>query len=94
MNYKIYSWAYFKKGGDNMINEYDRPSKGYKTFEQYEHPTTVLYDNFAPKVEEEIFVETAVEEAPEVPAESLEEMVEVVPEEVAEKIVEEKEGEE
>lgn len=76
-----------------MINEYDRPSKGYKTFEQYEHPTTVLYDNFAPKVEE-VFVETAVEEAPEVPAESLEEMVEVVPEEVAEEIVEEKEGEE
>ncbi|MBR2652476.1 hypothetical protein IKD56_03985 [bacterium] len=77
-----------------MINEYDRPSKGYKTFEQYEHPATVLYDNWAPKVEEEVFVETAVEEISEVPAETVEEMVEVVPEEVAEEIVEEKEGEE
>ena len=77
-----------------MINEYDRPSKGYKTFEQYEHPETVLYDNFAPKVEEEVFVETAVEEISEVPAETVEEMVEVVPEEVAEEIVEEKVGEE
>ena len=94
MNYKIYSWAYFKKGGDNMINEYDRPSKGYKTFEQYEHPTTVLYDNFAPKVEEEVFVETAVEETSEVPVETVEETVETTAEEVAEEIVEEKEGEE
>lgn len=68
-----------------MINEYDRPSKGYKTFEQYDHPVTVLYDNFAPKVEE-VFVETAVEETSEVPVETVEE--------VAEEIVEEKEGEE
>ena len=37
-----------------MINEYDRPVKGYKTSEQYDHPATVLYDNFAPKVEEEV----------------------------------------
>lgn len=76
-----------------MINEYDRPVKGYKTFEQYEHPTTVLYDNFAPKVEE-VFVETAVEEAPEVEVPTVEEIVEETPSEVAEEIVEEKEGEE
>lgn len=77
-----------------MINEYDRPVKGYKTFEQYDHPATVLYDNFAPKVEEEVFVETAVEEAPEVEIPTVEEMVEETPSEVAEEIVEEKEGEE
>lgn len=77
-----------------MINEYDRPVKGYKTFEQYEHPTTVLYDNFAPKVEEEVFVETAVEKAPEVEVPTVEEIVEETPSEVAEEIVEEKEGEE
>lgn len=77
-----------------MINEYDRPVKGYKTFEQYDHPATVLYDNFAPKVEEEVFVETAVEEAPEVEVPTVEEMVEETPLEVAEEIVEEKEGEE
>lgn len=69
-----------------MIKEYDRPVKGYKTAEQYEHPATVLYDNFAPA--EEVFVETAIEEIPseEVP---LTEIVEEVSEEV-----EEKEGEE
>lgn len=73
-----------------MINEYDRPSKGYKTAEQYDHPATVLYDNFAPA--EEVFVETAVEEIPneEVTTEEIpEEIMEVV-----EETVEEKEGEE
>ena len=77
-----------------MINEYDRPVKGYKTSEQYDHPGTVLYDNWAPKVEEEVFVETAVEEAPEVEVPTVEEMVEETASEVAEEIVEEKEGEE
>ena len=77
-----------------MINEYDRPVKGYKTAEMYEHPATVLYDNFAPKVEEEVFVETAVEEATEVEVPTVEEMVEETPIEVAEEIIEEKEGEE
>lgn len=69
-----------------MINEYDRPVKGYKTSDQYDHPSTVLYDNFAPA--EQVFVETAVKEIPseEVP---LTEIVEEVSEEV-----EEKEGEE
>lgn len=76
-----------------MINEYDRPVKGYKTSEMYDHPATVLYDNFAPKVEEEVFVETAVE-TPEVTEETVEEIVETTPSEVAEEIVEEKEGEE
>lgn len=73
-----------------MINEYDRPAKGYKTFEQYDHPATVLYDNFAPKVEEQVFateaVELPVEEITEVP---VEEVVETTPEETAEEIVEE-----
>lgn len=69
-----------------MLNEYDRPVKGYKTSEQYDHPATVLYDNFAPKVEEEVFVETA-EEVSEV------ENPEVI-EEVTEKIIEESEVEE
>ena len=73
-----------------MINEYDRPVKGYKTFEQYDHPQTVLYDNFAPKVEEEISVETA--EVPEVTEEVVtEEVIEPVVEEIVE---EEKVGEE
>lgn len=72
-----------------MINEYDRPTKGYKTFEQYDHPATELYDNFAPKVEEEVFVETAVEEISEVEAPTVEEMVETTGNEVAEEIVEE-----
>ncbi len=76
-----------------MINEYDRPSKGYKTSEQYDHPATVLYDNFAPKVEEEVFATEAVE-VPEVEVETVEEKVENTPEETAEEIVEEKEGEE
>ena len=76
-----------------MINEYDRPVKGYKTSEQYDHPATVLYDNFAPKVEEEVFVETAVE-VPEVTEETAPEVVETTPSEVAEEIVEEKVGEE
>lgn len=77
-----------------MIQDYDRPVKGYKTSEMYDHPATVLYDNFAPKVEEEVFVETAVEEVPEVVEETVEEIVETTPSEVAEEIVEEKEGEE
>lgn len=63
-----------------MLNEYDRPVKGYKTSEMYEHPATVLYDNFAPKVEEEVFVETAEEvsevENPEVTEEVTEEIIE------------------
>ena len=74
-----------------MINEYDRPVKGYKTSEMYDHPATVLYDNFAPA--EEVFVETAVEEVP-----NEEVIVEEIPEEiqevVEETIIEEKEGEE
>ena len=77
-----------------MIRDYDRPQKGYKTSEMYEHPATVLYDNFAPKVEEEVFVETAVE-APEVAEEVvIEEVTEPSVEELQEEIVEEKEGEE
>lgn len=76
-----------------MINEYDRPSKGYKTSEQYDHPATVLYDNFAPKVEEEVFATDTVS-VPEVVEETVEEVVETTPSEVAEEIVEEKEGEE
>lgn len=75
-----------------MLNEYDRPVKGYKTSEMYDHPATVLYDNFAPS--EEVFVETAVEEVPN--EEIIEEAVEI-PEEISEVIeetVEEKEGEE
>lgn len=69
-----------------MINEYDRPVKGYKTAEQYEHPATVLYDNFAPS--EQVFIETAVEEIPNEeeiisePTESVEEVVEEIVEEV------------
>lgn len=65
-----------------MINEYDRPIKGYKTAEQYDHPATVLYDNFAPS--EQVFVETAVEEIPNEeeiisePTESVEEVIEEV----------------
>ena len=68
-----------------MINEYDRPVKGYKTAEQYDHPATVLYDNFAPS--EEVFVETAVEEIPN------EEIISEPIEEVVEEVVEESEGE-
>lgn len=71
-----------------MINEYDRPVKGYKTSEQYDHPATVLYDNFAPKVEEEVFATDTVEVA------EVEEVAPETPVEVAEEIVEEKEGEE
>ena len=65
-----------------MINEYDRPVKGYKTANEYDHPATVLYDNFAPS--EQVFVETAVEEIPNEeeiisePTESVEEVVEEV----------------
>lgn len=76
-----------------MINEYDRPVKGYKTSEQYDHPQTVLYDNFAPKVEEEAFATDTVS-VPEVVEETVEEIVEETPSEVAEEIIEEKEGEE
>ena len=73
-----------------MLQDYDRPVKGYKTSEMYEHPETVLYDNFAPS--EEVFVETAVEEIPneEVFAE---EIIEEVNEEIVEEPIEEKEGE-
>lgn len=76
-----------------MINEYDRPQKGYKTSEMYEHPQTVLYDNFAPKVEEEVFA-TTTEEIPETNEVVIEEVVEPAVEELTEEIVEEKEGEE
>lgn len=71
-----------------MINEYDRPVKGYKTSEMYDHPATVLYDNFAPS--EEVFVETAVEEVPSEEVIIPEEITEVIEESVEE----EKEGEE
>lgn len=71
-----------------MINEYDRPVKGYKTSEMYDHPATVLYDNFAPS--EEVFVETAVEEIPSEEVIIPEEITEVIEESVEE----EKEGEE
>lgn len=81
-----------------MIQDYDRPVKGYKTFEEYDHPATVLYDNFAPA--EEVFVETAVEEVPlteEIISEEIPVMEEEIPaEEFIEdinEIVEEKEGE-
>ena len=67
-----------------MINEYDRPVKGYKTAEQYEHPATVLYDNFAPA--EAVYVEEAVE--------VIEPSEEIVEEASEEKIEEVKEGEE
>lgn len=67
-----------------MINEYDRPVKGYKTAEQYEHPATVLYDNFAPA--EAVYVEEAVEVI-----EPSEEIVEEASEEIIEEV---KEGEE
>lgn len=70
-----------------MINEYDRPVKGYKTSDQYDHPATVLYDNFAPS--EEVFVETAVEEVA-LEEEPISGIVEEVTEEVNE---EEKVGE-
>ena len=78
-----------------MIQDYDRPVKGYKTFEEYDHPATVLYDNFAPAKEEEVFVETAVEEpiAEEIISEEIP-MEEVVSEDIIEEIVDEKEGEE
>ena len=67
-----------------MINEYDRPVKGYKTAEQYDHPATVLYDNFAPA--EAVYVEEAVEVI-----EPSEEIVEKASEEIIEEV---KEGEE
>ena len=69
-----------------MINEYDRPVKGYKTSDQFEHPATVLYDNFAPS--EDVFVETAVEEEP-----SEEVVIEEVIEPAVEEITEESEVE-
>lgn len=69
-----------------MLQDYDRPVKGYKTSEMYDHPATVLYDNFAPA--EEVFVETAVEEVP-----LQEEIIEDI-NEVIEEPIEEKEGEE
>lgn len=79
-----------------MIQDYDRPVKGYKTSEMYDHPATVLYDNFAPA--EEVFVETATEEIPleEVVIsedEVIEDINEIV-EDPIEEVIEEKEGEE
>ncbi|MBO7693068.1 MAG: hypothetical protein J6T10_10600 [Methanobrevibacter sp.] len=78
-----------------MIQDYDRPVKGYKTAEMYDHPATVLYDNFAPA--EEVFIETAVEEVPlteEIIEEPIVEITEEVEPAVEEIIEEEKEGEE
>lgn len=80
-----------------MIQDYDRPVKGYKTSEMYDHPATVLYDNFAPA--EEVFVETAVEEVPLteeviIPEEEIiEDINEVIEEPITEEVIEEKEGE-
>lgn len=79
-----------------MIQDYDRPVKGYKTSEMYDHPATVLYDNFAPA--EEVFVETAVEEIPSeeviIPEEEIiEDINEVIEEPIIEEVIEEKEGE-
>lgn len=80
-----------------MIQDYDRPVKGYKTSDMYEHPATVLYDNFAPS--EEVFVETAVEEVPLteeviIPEEEIiEDINEVIEEPITEETIEEKEGE-
>ena len=79
-----------------MIQDYDRPVKGYKTSDMYEHPATVLYDNFAPA--EEVFVETAVEEVPLeeiiIPEEEIiEDINEIVEEPIIEETIEEKEGE-
>ena len=70
-----------------MIQDYDRPVKGYKTSEMYDHPATVLYDNFAPA--EEVFVESAVEEIPNeeviIPEEeTIEDINEIVEEEIIE----------
>ena len=70
-----------------MIQDYDRPVKGYKTSEMYDHPATVLYDNFAPA--EEVFVETSVEEIPNeeviIPEEeTIEDINEIVEEEIIE----------
>lgn len=78
-----------------MIQDYDRPVKGYKTAEMYDHPATVLYDNFAPA--EEVFATTAVEEVPlteEIIEEPIVEITEEVEPAVEEIIEEEKEGEE
>lgn len=68
-----------------MINEYDRPVKGYKTAEMYEHPATVLYDNFAPS--EAVYVSEAEE--------VIEPSEEIVEDAITEEIIEEevKEGE-
>ncbi|MBO7078559.1 MAG: hypothetical protein J6W64_01955 [Bacilli bacterium] len=78
-----------------MLQDYDRPVKGYKTSEMYEHPATVLYDNFAPA--EEVFVETATEEVPAeeliIPEEEIIEDINEIIEEPIEEIIEEKEGE-
>lgn len=79
-----------------MIQDYDRPVKGYKTSEMYDHPATVLYDNFAPA--EEVFVETAAQEIPSEEVvisedEIIEDINEVV-EDPIEEVIEEKEGEE
>lgn len=80
-----------------MIQDYDRPVKGYKTSEMYDHPATVLYDNFAPA--EEVFVETATLEVPLteeviIPEEEIiEDINEVIEEPITEEVIEEKEGE-
>lgn len=57
--------------------------------EMYDHPATVLYDNFAPS--EEVFVETAVEEVENEEPIISEETVEDINEIVSEDIIEEKE---
>ena len=79
-----------------MIQDYDRPVKGYKTSEMYDHPATVLYDNFAPA--EEVFVESAIEEIPSeeivISEEETIEDINNIIEEPIEEVIEEKEGEE
>lgn len=79
-----------------MLQDYDRPVKGYKTSEMYEHPATVLYDNFAPA--EEVFVESAIEEIPNEEViisedEMIEDINEIIEEPIIEEVIEEKEGE-
>lgn len=79
-----------------MLQDYDRPVKGYKTSEMYEHPATVLYDNFAPA--EEVFVESAIEEIPNEEViisedEIVEDINEIIEEPITQEVIEEKEGE-
>ena len=79
-----------------MLQDYDRPVKGYKNSKLYVHPATVLYDNFAPA--EEVFVESAIEEIPNEEViisedEIAEDINEIIEEPIMEEVIEEKEGE-